>query len=444
MKRRESAGRINWPREGVAIRVPSRRLAREGAVCECLSFTGIEAQPARAVAWNEIGKVLPRGTRVVLLVAAEDVSFSRADVPALSGLRLREALPNLVEDRTVGEMGTLHVALGGGAGGTSTGNERALAVVDRTWLAAIQVHVARAGLRVAAIVAESLLVPWQPGEWSVAGVAGDSASDLRLWIRTDAQQAIPLPDDAASAAATAGALARGAPLRPSRIRVYAARDVRPRLAPTTDAMGRAGHVAVEEGGGDPFVEWLRARGPDGTFGPPLSLLGFESSADGLSSTAKRWRIAAMLLVALAVVQIAGLQWEWARLRGEANGLRATAASTLTTAFPETRVVLDAPLQMSRNLAALRASSGHSDPADFSSMMAASGRIFAAVPSNGVKGAEYEARSLKLRLAPGIATAPDERERYVALAAQEGYLLRFDTAQANTGESIASLRLRGGA
>ena len=440
MKRREETSRFDWPRDGVAIRIPPRRLAADDASCECIAFSGNDARPAQRIAWGALSRELPRGTRVVILVAAEDVSFTQADVPALSGLRLREALPNLVEDRTVGELGSLHVAMGGTRDGDSA--QRALAMVDRTWLAAMQVHVVRAGHRVAAIVAESLAVPWHEHQWSLA-VAGDTTAARHAWLRTDAQQAIGLPDDASSASTFVGALSRGA-AKPSRIRLYGARDAKAAHAGLADAIASATGVTVEDAGGDPFVEWLKADGPDGAFGAPLSLLAFESASGGLWSDARRWRIAAVLAIALLGVQLFGMHWEWGGLRREAGTLRTESAAMLTTAFPDTRVVLDAPLQMTRSLAALRASAGRSDPADFSSMMAASGRIFASVPSNGVKGAEYEARNLRLRLAAGIAGSPEERDRLVALAAQEGYLLRFDSGPANSGESIASLRIKGAA
>ena len=193
---------------------------------------------------------------------------------------------------------------------------------------------------------------------------------------------------------------------------------------------------------DPFAAWLAGQGPDGGYGAPLSLLAFDGS--GGSGQWARWRWAAILAVALVAVQIAGMQWQWRGLRSEAGALRQQASTMLTTTFPDTRVVMDAPLQMSRGLAGLRASAGSSDPADFSAMMAASSRIFATLPSNTLRNAEYDARVLRLRFAAGTAAAGDERERLVALALQEGYVLTFDGAANLAGESTAQMKTRGGA
>ena len=448
MKRNEPSGRLHWPRDGVAIRVPPRRLAGAAPVCDVIAFTGTRAQPARAVAWDALATALPRGTRVVLLVAAEDVSFATADVPPLSGMRLREALPNLVEEKTVGDVGALHVALGervGQKAGQNDGDERMLAVIDRHWLAAMQVDVVRAGLRVASIIPDSLAVPLADQAWSLAAVGGPA----RVWLRCGPQQAIPLADEVPSAIATVAVLARQmtGDARPRRLDLYASAPLKPGVQTGAGAIGDALAaslgVPLNDAGGDPFIEWLSRSGHEGAFGAPMSLLAFDGAQGGGAAWA-RWRIAAALVLAILAVQVIGMQWQWAGLKREASALRNEQSKSLTTAFPDTRVILDAPLQMSRSLAALRASSGRSDPADFSMMMAASARIFAALPSNALRSADYDARALRLRFAPGMASASEERERLAAQASQEGYLLRFDTGLNTAGESSASLKTKGGA
>ncbi|MEO8936819.1 MAG: type II secretion system protein GspL [Burkholderiaceae bacterium] len=444
MKTSQASTRLHWPRAGVAVRVPPRRLAGVGARCELIVFSGGKAEPARTHPWERFADGLPRGMPVVLLVAAEDVSFTDADVPALSGMRLREALPNLVEEQTVGEIGTLHVALGQSA---AEGRGRTLAVIDRVWLAAMQVHVVRSGHRVAAIVPESLAVPLLPGAWSLACVTSETGDGMRCWLRTETQQAMLLPADADSAVSVAAALMRqgSETIRPTQLALYAAPAV---LADATRfGATLATSLALTPSGpaagtaSDPFAAWLAGQGPEGGYGAPLSLLSYEGSGN---SAWPQWRWAAFVAVAIVAVQIVGMQWEWGRLRGEAGALRQQASAVLVAAFPETRVVLDAPLQMSRGLAGLRATAGHSDPADFSTMMAASARIFAALPSNALRAADYDTRALRLRFAPGTATASDERERLVAAALQEGYQLRFDAAANAVGEASASLKTKGGA
>lgn len=436
---------------GVGISAETHADASPSPMCEVIAFTGTHAQPARAVAWSALAGALPRGTRVVLLVAAEDVSFTTADVPALSGMRLREALPNLVEEKTVGDVGALHVALGETVDedkGMRRGG-RTLAMIDRHWLAAMQVDVVRAGHRVATIIPESLAVPLADGAWSLAA-AGVPA---RLWLRSGSQQAIPLSDEMTSAVATAAALARPATgaARPRQLDLYATPAAKASVIAVAEATAASLGAALHDAGGDPFIEWLARGGHEGAYGAPMSMLAFDR-AEGVAAWT-RWRIAALLVFAILAVQVIGMQWRWAGQKREAQALRDQQSKALTTAFPDTRVVLDAPLQMSRGLASLRASSGRSDPADFSMMMGASARIFAVLPSNALRGADYDARALRLRLAPGMASASDERERLIAQAAQEGYVLRFEgtqsgtqpqaSASSSTGDAIATLKTKGG-
>lgn len=433
---------VHWPRAGIAIRVPPRRVAGVGTTCEVIAFAGATAQPPRTVAWDALATAVPRASRTVLLVAAEDVSFTVADVPNLSGLRLREALPNLVEDKTVGDVGSLHVALGQRVASATDDRTRVLAVVDRTWLAAIQVHVARSGLRLAAVLPESLAVPKDADAWSLAAGGGtDAGSGPRPWLRHGAQEAVPLPDAPDAAAAVVGAMLRAAGNdRVQRIDLYAAASIKPHVKAIGEAVARETRLALHDAGADPFVEWLARDGPDGAYGAPLSLLSSEGMGSDGTASWRRWRLAAALAVAVVAVQLAGMHWQWAGLRANAAALRADAAKVLTSTFPETRVVQDAPLQMTRGLATLRASAGRNDPGDFTAMTAAVARIFAALPSNALRGIDYDARAMRIRVAPST-VAGDLQQRLVAQALQEGYVLRFEPAAAS-GETIASLRVQG--
>ena len=438
----ESRSRIHWPRDGVAVRVPPRRLSTGDPSCEVIAFSGRAAQPSRTVAWSALATALPRGSKLVLLMAAEDVAFVAASVPNLTGMRLREALPNLVEERTVGDAGTVHVALGARAEGAEAkaGGARTLAVVDRTWLAAVQVHVVRSGHRVAAIVPESLAVPHDPTHWSLGAAGGDAALPVRAWLRTGPQAAIALPEDGEGASAVIRAALRG-DQRPLRLDLVAGSGARATLATIGRAATDATQVPHATTEADPFAAWLAGGGPDGAYGPPLSMLSIDTGSGDAGAGWRRWRIAAALAVLLVGVQVAGLQWEWAGLRRESNALRQEQSATLTQAFPDTKVVLDAPLQMSRGLATLRASAGSTDPADFGTMVAAVARIFATLPSNALRGMDYEGRVMRLKIAPGAAAGTDQQQQLVMRAQQEGYVLRFEST-GGTGDLVASLRTRG--
>ncbi|WP_174960639.1 type II secretion system protein GspL, partial [Burkholderia ubonensis] len=78
--------------------------------------------------------LLPRAAATVLVVAARDVLLLAATVPPLKGPKLRQALPNIVEDQLIQDPQGCHVAVDPAA---LPDGRRVLAVVDRAWFRAI-------------------------------------------------------------------------------------------------------------------------------------------------------------------------------------------------------------------------------------------------------------------------------------------------------------------
>ncbi|MBR8354351.1 type II secretion system protein GspL, partial [Burkholderia cenocepacia] len=78
--------------------------------------------------------LLPRANATVLIVAARDVLLLAATVPPLKGPKLRQALPNIVEDQLIQDPLGCHIALDPAA---LPDGRRVLAVVDRAWFRTI-------------------------------------------------------------------------------------------------------------------------------------------------------------------------------------------------------------------------------------------------------------------------------------------------------------------
>ncbi|HEF5872410.1 TPA: type II secretion system protein GspL, partial [Burkholderia cenocepacia] len=78
--------------------------------------------------------LLPRANATVLIVAARDVLLLAATVPPLKGPKLRQALPNIVEDQLIQDPLGCHIALDPVA---LPDGRRVLAVVDRAWFRTI-------------------------------------------------------------------------------------------------------------------------------------------------------------------------------------------------------------------------------------------------------------------------------------------------------------------
>jgi general secretion pathway protein L len=87
---------------------------------------------------------LPRASTTVLVVAARDVLMLSTALPPLKGQRLRQALPNVVEDQTIQDPQTCHIALDPEP---LPDGARVLAVIDRGWFRFIVEAFAAAGHR---------------------------------------------------------------------------------------------------------------------------------------------------------------------------------------------------------------------------------------------------------------------------------------------------------
>ncbi|MGI4860404.1 MAG: type II secretion system protein GspL [Janthinobacterium lividum] len=92
--------------------------------------------------------LLPPARTTVLIVAARDVLLVDAVVPPLAGPRLRQALPNIVEDQLLPDGPPPHIALGPApAGLRKTAARRTLAAIDRGWLRFLHESFTAAGHR---------------------------------------------------------------------------------------------------------------------------------------------------------------------------------------------------------------------------------------------------------------------------------------------------------
>lgn len=74
--------------------------------------------------------LLPRSSRTVLMVAARDLLMVAAAVPPLKGPRLRQALPNMIEDQLIQDPQTCHMAVDPAP---PVDGKRVVAATDRGW-----------------------------------------------------------------------------------------------------------------------------------------------------------------------------------------------------------------------------------------------------------------------------------------------------------------------
>jgi len=144
------------------------------------------------------------------------------------------------------------------------------------------------------------------------------------------------------------------------------------------------------------------------------------SMTGALLNAPQWRAARWGAGFLVLAHLVGLNaWAWQErqsLAAKQTGVRAA----LTQTFPKVQVVVDAPVQMERELAQLRQAAGSVSARDLEPLLAAAG---AALPDGRLPGSiEYTPGELRLR---GVMLAPEEESVLFARLQAAGYRARLD-------------------
>ncbi|PKO60559.1 MAG: general secretion pathway protein GspL [Betaproteobacteria bacterium HGW-Betaproteobacteria-18] len=139
--------------------------------------------------------------------------------------------------------------------------------------------------------------------------------------------------------------------------------------------------------------------------------------------APQWRAARLALVALVLVNLVALN-AWAlREQAALQAKRLAVRAVLNSTFPKIPVVVDAPLQMAREVAVLQRASGAASGADMEAMLASLGAVLPATQT--LTTLDYAAQELRAK-APAVSEADQAR---VALALkQHGLAARWEGAQ----------------
>ena len=388
--------------------------------------------------------LLPRANETRLIVAARDVLLLATTVPPLKGPKLRQALPNIVEDQLIQDPLGCHIALDPVA---LPDSRRVLAVVDRAWFRTICDAFAAAGhRRLSAVPATRCLpAPREPAQAPLdAPVDGEAAKADAITIAT-APAARPTAVAAVLGLATtvepalveAGALpvAAGAP----RLELAIARGALGEgfAAPASRA---AGTLAALAGGGDVELYELGEPGAeprlasvgrtDGPLLPGAQPLPFDTFARRAlaerfdlcqfefesqpwrfdRATMKRLRVPIVLVAATLGVAVIGMNLHWWKLSRERDALSAQITETLLSAFPKTTTVLDPPAQMQRQLDQLRLAAGELSPNDFLALSSGLSRSMGALPLNGIASLDYHDRRLDVGFKPEVKVDPDFPQR----------------------------------
>ena len=398
--------------------------------------------------------LLPRATSTVLMVAARDLLMMPATLPPLRGPKLRQALPNIVEDQLIQDPQTCHIAVDSQS---AAGGRQMLAIIDRGWFRFIYEAFSAAGHRslravpVTRCLPEATLpaVPAEVAETVSAtepAMAGASLADAApVPVAADtAPQVVPMVAavlgtvvQTAPAMLLEGAVESGMP----RVELAIARGaqgeglavpanaVNATLAALAGATPVSLYMLTEVPGNEPS---LGASSPArlGALVHGASPLPFEQLARRAltcrfdlcqfefasqpwrldRATLRRLRLPVLLALGALVIAIVGANVQWLMLSRQRDAISTQMTELLLTTFPKTTVVLDAPDQMSRQLQQLRVAAGELSPGDFLSLADGLARSLPPVPVNGIAALDYHDRRLDVTFKPEVKLDPDFAKR----------------------------------
>jgi general secretion pathway protein L len=367
--------------------------------------------------------LLPRASRTVLMIAARDLLMIAVALPPLQGPRLRQALPNVIEDHLIQDPQTCHIAVDPAP---PIDGKRVVAAIDRGWFRFIRDAFAQAGHTSLRAVPITRCLP-QPPEALHALDAVDAGVERP---RADSRNGATAPPDTSTSlpmvvailgevVSTAPAELLGEALEPGaqampRIEVALARGAlgegfavpADAIAPTLAALAgdapltlyRLDDVASAQPAQPlPFETLAR-----NALGVGFDLCQFEFAAHlwNLSRGALRqWRLPVALAVATLVIALIGVNAQWLMLARQRDAIDAQMTELLLDAFPNTTVVLDPADQMTRQLDQLRLAAGELAPSDFLSLSDGLARSLGSVPTNAIAAVDYRNRALDVTFKP---------------------------------------------
>ena len=353
------------------------------------------------------------GNEVVAVVPVRALSWHQVELPktllgkrSLSGssqsTQLRAALEGLLEEQLLDDPASLHFAL---APEPTEGQAPWVAVCDLAWLRASLQILEQAQRPVSRIVPE------------FAPTADDESQTLHVTMGLELAQLV-LPNSKGVTVLPLESHAVSLLAWPESAVIMA----EPGVASQTEELFKR-PVTLHS----PQQRWLQAARSDwnlAQFGLATSsrTRAVKNLARAWSSLyhAPQWRAARWIAGVLVVSQIVGLNALAWKERTVLEQKRAAIRNTLMQTFPDIKVVLDAPMQMEREVSALQQTTGAVAQRDLEAMLTA----LSAVTPNNQTLSEIDFTPGEARL-KGLPLQADEIDRLGAQLRSRGYSLRTE-------------------
>ena len=350
-----------------------------------------------------------RAGQVVAVVPVELLSWHRVELPKGMGTgsaRLRPVLEGLLEEQLLDETTQLHLALGPANG--PGGGPVWVAACDKSWLHGHLQALEAAQYRVSRVVPEfapdagalRMHVIIDAGVPQLIITGGQAAGVMRLPLTLAALALVPITED------------------DEEILIFAEPEV---IELAEKFLQHKVELTTRP------QRWLEAARSS------WDLAQFELASSSRLRAIKRLtmftqellhasagRPARLGFAILVVIHLAGLNiWSW-QFQNNLQTRRTAIATTLTQTFPQIKLVVDAPLQMERELVVLRQTSGTLSSRDLEPVLAAFGSVARGEVSIGA--IDFMAGETRLK---GMQLGVLEASRISEQLQRQGYAARQD-------------------
>lgn len=382
----------------------------EWAILDRPGLGGVDSLDGKAKVLRrgkDILSALPQCDETEIVVPAAIVGFIPAQLPPGNHSKILNALPFLVEASLINPPEETHAVLAAQAD-----SQIVVAVIQKAWMKRVLDRLARAEIFPSRMFPETLLPNL------AANLSSNLSSNLAVnlavnswalvcrghesFIRTSASQGFPLDVDASSETApfvlTMALAQAGETKRPASLIIYGDYPAHAKAWATQLALTitRASQQEWFVSNTKPTVNLLQ-----GDFQP----------SGGISRRLIAFKPVAISLLGLLLLQVSFSMVDYAIKARENRQLTLAMVTQFKATFPSATTIVDAPLQMQRNLDDLKHGAGQSGNADYIPLLASVTTSIGAISAERLKGMDYQNGKLTLNLLlPDMEQAQAIRQR----------------------------------
>ncbi len=384
----------------------------------CWVITGADGGRIGPVSTGTLADAAPLAADrpLVVIVPGSSVTLAQPELPVRSGSRVAQVVPYAMEESLAGEVENFHFSIGStdAAGATLVAALRREEL--RSWLDALR----SAGLDPQAIVPDTLCVPDNPGKIVAVIDSG------QLLVRAPGMLPFALDAEPITEAFTLAGLEgedRHVHLCVSQQDWQHSREMIEALREVTGSL----ELQLLPDGSLPFLASAAVRGE------ALSLMQGEfARRTGWRAEWQRWRLAAMLAIAVLALHVGVRGFDLIRLNSEQQRLDAAIEQAAQIALPDAESVVDARAQIELRLGGI----GAADAGGLLMQLAAVGGALAGSPGPKLESLGWRDRSLELHV---VAPNTDAIARFAQALNARG--LTADVASTTPGEDGVQAQLR---